>query len=185
MANVEGAKKKLLAAKESVNDCLKSIQELQAKTDQLQDSLPGLSREVENVGKIKQIALDNFALHSNKESESELKRARAGYESAVKQRAETNELIEACDRGLKKQESEFARLNNASEMAKRQCWQAVADEIKSAIPSEVFESIKKLQVIGSQCGQTRPWLLDRLFPNIPSGEFQTIRSELVEKYGID
>ena len=178
------AKSKFEAAKKVVEDCTKSIQTLQAKVDQLQDSLPGLTRAVEDVEKAKTAALDAFALNSNKQAEAALKAARQAHENAQKKLSETHELTEATNRALTKQQAELIRLNNACELAKRECWQAVGDEIKSAIPSEVFESIKKLQVIGSQCGQTRSWLLDSLFPNIPSGEFQTIRSELVEKYGI-
>lgn len=183
--SVTEAKKNFEVAKAAAENCKRSISELQKKSDILEESLPSLTQQIENAEKAKTAALDNFALHSNKESESELRRARAGYELARKIHNETNELVEATNRALKRQESEFVRLNNASEMAKRECWQAVADEIKTAIPSEVFESIKELQVIGSQTGKTRQWLLDSLFPNIPTDEFQTIRNELCEKHKIE
>src|SRR3990167_1130638 len=119
---VDEARQKFEVAKKAVSDCQSSIQTLQAKADQLQESLPNLSRAVEAAEKAKQVALDNFALHSNKESESELKRARTACEQAARQRIETNELIEATARALKKQEQELVRLNNLCELAKRQVW---------------------------------------------------------------
>lgn len=183
--SVNESKAKFEAARKAVSDCQSSIQTLQAKTDQLQDSLPNLSRVVEAAEKGKQVALDSYALHGDKQSESELRKARTAAEQAVKQRAEINELVEATARALKKQEQEFVRLNNLCELTKRECWQVIANEIKSAIPSEVFEFIKELQVIGSHCGQTRQWILDSLFQNPSSGEHQEIFGQLSKEQGID
>lgn len=183
--SVNEARGKFEEAKKAVDDCTSSIQTLQAKADQLQDSLPGLSRAVETAEKAKTAALDSFALSSNRQTEQALKTAKAGYEDTQKKLSETHELIEATHRALKKQESEFVRLNNASDLSKRQCWQAIAEEIRNNIPAHIFEAVKNLLVAGVQCCMTRQFILDSLFPNVPTDEFQRIRSELCEKYNID
>ena len=183
--SVNEARAKFEAAKKAVASCQSSITELQRKSDSLQESLPGLSREIETAEKAKTAALDNFALYSNKESESELKRARAGYESAVRQRAEANELVEATNRTLKKMETEFVRLNNAREPAKRQVWKSVFDEIQASIPHEVFDKVRMLIVCGSQMGMTQQFVLDSLFKNPCPKDFQAVRNELCAKYNLD
>lgn len=176
---------KFEAARKAVEDCQRAIAGLQTKRDTLGESLPGLSRAVEDAEKAKTAALDNFAMTSNKTTESALKAARQTHETAQRAYAEGNELAEATNRALTKQQAELTRLNNACELVKRQYWQAVFDEIKSAIPSEVFKNIQKLFVISNQTGQTRQFLLDTLFPNLSSGEHQEITSELCEKYNIE
>lgn len=182
---VNEAKSKYEAAKKAVVSCQSSITELQRKSDSLQESLPGLGRAVEDAERVKESALDAFALSSNKQTETALKAARQAHEAAQKAYSEGKELSEATNRALTKQQAELIRLNNACELVKRQYWQAVFDEIKSAISSEVFESVRRLQVIGSHCGQTRQWILDSLFPSPSGDDFQAIRSGLVGKYGID
>lgn len=185
MSNVEEARNKFFEAKKAVASCQSSIAELQRKCDTLQESLPGLTRAVEDAEKAKVAALDCFALSSNKQTESALKAARQAHEAAQKKLTETHELIEAVGRALKRQESELVRLNNLCELSNRECWQAIAEEIKNNIPAHIFEAIKTLLVAGVQCCMTRQFILDNLFPNIPSGEFQAIRGELCEKYNID
>lgn len=182
---VNESKTNYFEAKKAVSDCQSSIQTLQAKADNLQDSLPNLSRAVEAAEKAKQVALDNFALHSNKESESELKRARAGYESAVRQQSETNELVEATARALKKMDSEFVRLNNASELAKRQVWEAISKNYESKITDEVREYIAIITIIGSQLGRPRQYVLNCLFRNPTHDDVQEIQRNLREEYKID
>lgn len=177
--------RKFEAAKKAAEVCQESIRQLQRKSDTLQESLPGLSRAVEEAGKAKVSALDAFALNSNKTTEQALKVARQANEAAQKAYSEKNELVEATARALKKMESELPKLHTQADLQKRACWQAIADEIKTAIPSEVFESVRRLQVIGSQTGQTRQWILDQLFPNPSSGEHQEITSELCGKHNIE
>lgn len=182
---VAEARGKYEMAKKAAEGCQESIRQLQMKVDDFEGSLPGLNREIEPAERGKVSALDAFALNSNKQTESALKATRGAHEAALKAYSEGKELAEATNRALTKQQAELTRFNNAAELAKRACWQAIADEIKTAIPSEVFESVRRLQVIGSQTGQTRQWILDSLFPNIPPEDFQTIRNELVKKYGMD
>lgn len=175
---IEETRQKYLEAKTDVENCQRSILDLQER-------LPEISREIEQAEKSKRDALDAFCLKGDKITENSLKQARAGYDAAIKQRAETFELIEASERTLKKQEGELVRLHSECDLLKRECWLAVFDEIKSAIPSEVFESVRRLQVIGSQCGQTRQWILDSLFVNPASMEHQGLCAELAKKYRIE
>ncbi|HHT9136447.1 MAG TPA: hypothetical protein ACFYEK_04290 [Candidatus Wunengus sp. YC60] len=183
--SIEELRQRYVEAKKAVGNCTKAISDLQKKADDLQECLPEINREIELAEKLKFEALDSFALKGDRLTESELKKARVNYDEKLKTRAETNELIEATGRALKKKEAELVRLNAACDLLKRQCWQAVFDEIKSAIPSEVFESVRRLQVIGSQCGQTRQWILDSLFVNPASMEHQGLCAELVKKYQIE
>mgnify|MGYP001581424661 CR=1 FL=1 len=183
--SVTEAKQKFLAAKKAVSDCQSSIQTLQAKVDQLQDSLPGLSRAVEDVEKAKTAALDAFALNSNKQAEAALKAARQAHEDAQKKLSETHELIEAVGRTLKRQEGEFTRLNNLCELSKRECWESIADEIRSRIPEGVISDIQRLVVSSMQCSRTKQFVLSELFPNLNPSEYQTRRDEMLEKYNIE
>jgi hypothetical protein len=179
---VNEAKAKYETVKKAVSDCQRLISGLTKKQDELLEEMLVLKNSVERSETDETTAFDKFVLGKITQKELDLekiecRKAKTRYEDSSK-------MLESLGRGIKKTENDLQRLNAEAELSKRQCWQAVGDEIKSAIPSEVFESIKKLQVIGSQCGQTRSWLLDSLFPNIPSGEFQTIRNELAKKYGI-
>lgn len=183
--SVNEAKGKFEAAKKMVERCTKSIQTLQAKADQLQDSLPNLSRAVEAAEKEKQVALDNFAMTSNKQTESSLRIARTACEQAARQRIETNELIEATSRGIKKTESDLQRLNAEAELTKRKCWESVFNEVKEGIPKNIFGDIKTLFVAGGQCCMTRQFILDSLLPNLNPSEYQAIRDDLTNKYNIE
>lgn len=185
MANVEEAKTDYLKVKKSLASCHTSIAELQRKCDTLQESLPGLGLEIENSVKAKTAALDAFALNSNKTTEQALKGARQAHEDAQKKLSETNELIEAAHRALKKQEAELIKLNNAVDLARRECWQVFFDEVREGIPKNIFGDIKSLFVAGVQCCKSRQFILDNLFPNIPTEEFQKIRNELCVKFGLD
>lgn len=182
---IEEARKKFFEAKTRIEDCQRAIAGLQNKHDTLEASLPELTQQIENAERVKQTALDSYVLHDDKPSESELRKARTAYEQAVKQQSETNELIESVVRTLKRQESELIKLNNAVDLARRECWQAVADEIKSAIPKHLFGDMKTLFVAGVQCCMTRQFLLDTLFPNLSSGEHQEIFAQLSKKYEIE
>lgn len=183
--DVNEAKSKFKTAQKAVLDCQSNSQTLQAKADQLQDSLPNLSRAVEAAEKEKQVALDNFAMTSNKQTESFLRIARTACEQAARQRIETNELIEATDRSLKKMESEVVRLNNASEMAKRQVWEAISESYESKIKDEVKGYVSIITIIGSQIGRPRQYVLDCLFKNPTHDDVQEIQRNLREEYNID
>lgn len=182
--SIEAARKKYLEAKQAVETCQATILELQRKADTLQESLPGLSREIENAERTKTAALDAFAVDSNEKNSDRLKRARAAYDQAVKQQIETNELIEATHRALKRQEAEIVRLNEQMSIAKRQCWEAVADEIQREISEDMITAIQKLIICRSQTGGTRLHVLNTLLPQLNPGEYQEIRDGLMEQYDI-
>lgn len=183
--SVNETRNKFEVAKAAVENCKKSIQTLQAKTDQLQDSLPKLSGAVEDAEKAKTAALDAFALNSNKTSEQALKGARQAHEDAQKKLSETNELAAATHRALKKQEQEFVGLNNLCELSKRECWESIAGEIRSRIPEGVISDIQRLVVSSMQCSRTKQFVLNELFPNLNPSEYQAKRDELIVEYNID
>ena len=185
MTKVDELKAKFEASKKAVSDCQTSIAELQRKSDTLQESLPGLSREIENAEKAKTVALDAFALSSNKQTEAALKAARQAHEDAQKTLSESHELVEAINRTLTKQQMDLTRLNNIYDLAKRECWQSVFDEIRETIPGGVVDTARYLFVCGAQTGQTRQWILDSLFQNPSSEEFQEVRKQITKKYGIE
>jgi predicted nucleic acid-binding Zn-ribbon protein len=185
MSDIETARKEFEEIKKAVKDFQRTIAGLQNKHATLEASLPELTQQIENAEKMKQAAIDSYALNGDEKSESKLKQARVAYEQAVKQRAEISELVEGVERSLKRQEACLQRQNITLDLVKRQHWQAVFDEIKSAIPSEVFKAVKQLQVVGAQCGQTRQWIVDSLFPNLPTEDYQEIRNEICEKYKLD
>ncbi|TVM04050.1 MAG: hypothetical protein CV087_02340 [Candidatus Brocadia sp. WS118] len=180
--SIEAAKKNFEVAKKAVEDCQRSIFDLQKKCDSLQESLPGLGREIENAERAKASALDDFVLLNNKESDSRLRQARASHEKAQKDVIETNELIGATHRGLKKQEAELIRLNEQMSVAKRLCWEAVADEIEKKISVDVIAVIQKLIICRTQTGGTRQHVLNMLIPQLNPGEYQSIRENLMEQY---
>ncbi len=183
--SVNEAVSKCRESQKAVVSCQSSIAELQRKSDTLQESLPGLSREIGNAEKAKTAALDNFAMTSNKATESALKAARQAHEAAQRAYSESNELVEATARALTKRQAELARLNTEAELSKRQYWESVFNEIQASIPHEVFNEVRMLVVCGSQIGRPRQFILDSLFPNIPTEEFQEIRNELCAKYDLD
>lgn len=183
--SVNEARAKFEAAKKDVERCQGSTTELQRKCDTLEESLPGLTRAVEEAGKAKVSALDAFALNSNKESESELRRARAGHELAQKTNNESNELVEATHRALKRQESELVRLNNVCELVKRQVWEAISESYESKITEEVREYIAIITTIGSQIGRSRQFILDCLFSNPTHDDVQEIQRNLRKEYGVE
>lgn len=185
MANVEEAKTDYLKVKKSLASCQSSIAELQRKCDTLEESLPGLTRAVEEAGKAKVSALDAFALNSNKTTEVTLKGAREAYDNTQKKLAETHELAEATHRALTKQQAELTRVNNACELAKRECWESIAGEIRSRIPEGVISDIQHLVVASMQCSKTKQFVLSELFPNLNPSEYQTMRDELSTKYSIN
>lgn len=183
--SVNEAKAKFEEAKKDVERCQHSIRELQAKCAELEESQPKLSQSVEEAEQAKVAALDCFALSSNKQTESALKAARQAHETAQRAYNEGNELAEATNRALKRQESELVRLNNACELAKRQCWESIADEIRSRIPEGVISDIQRLVVASMQCSRTKQFVLSELLPNLNPSEYQTRRDELIEKYDIE
>ncbi len=181
--SVNEARGKFEEAKAGVESLQTRQVEITRKLDDLRENLPLFQRRIADARTERAKIFDAMIL--NEASRDDLKRCDKTLEQAEREYSESQEIYDALVRGVKNCETELPKLHTQADLKKRACWQAVGDEIKSAIPSEVFESIKKLQVVGSQCGQTRSWLLDSLFPNIPSGEFQTIRNELVEKYKIE
>lgn len=188
MSEIEAAKLRYLGAKRDVENCnifRKAIFALQQKADSLQELLPKLNEEIELGEELKRDALDSFVLKSDVTTETKLKKARVAYDERRKAKTETGELIEACLRALKRQEQEIVRLSMVCDLAKRQCWQAVFREIKSVIPENVFDSIQRLFVCGSQCGQTRGYLLECLFPGLNPDKLQEIRAELTKEYRIE
>lgn len=182
---VAEAVKKFKAAQADIENCQQSIKQLQIKCDELQESLPSLTRSIESAEKAKVSALDNYALHGSRESENELKQSRSVYEHAVKQKADTNELIEATHRALKRQEQELIKLNNVADCARRDVWTAVADEIEKTIPAETIEAVQKLIICRTQTGGTRQHVLNTLLPQLNPGDYQGIRDELMEKFGLE
>jgi len=183
--SVNEAKAKYLEAKKAVASCQGSIAELTGKVVSLEESLPGLTRAVEEAGKAKVSALDAFALNTNKTTEVTLKGAREAYDNTQKKLAETHELAEATHRALKKMESEFVRLNNASEMAKRQVWEAISESYESKITDEDKEYVAIITTIGSQLGRPRQYVLDYLFKYPTHDDVLEIQRNLREEYNID
>ncbi|MCF6154872.1 MAG: hypothetical protein E3K36_06385 [Candidatus Brocadia sp.] len=172
-------------AKQNVEACQASILELQKKCDELQESLPELSRAIENAKRAKTSALDAFALNSNEKNCDRLKRVRLAHEDAIKQRGETQELLEASERGLKTRQAEFIRLNEAMSVARRQCWETVADEIQKKISTDMIMAIQELIICKTQTGGTRQHVLNTIFPQLNPGEYQSSRDTLMEQYNID
>ena len=183
--SVNEAKSKFFEAKKAVEDCQRAIAGLRNKHDTLEASLPEITQQIETAERLKQASLDNYALHGDKQSESELKRSRTAYEQAVRQQSETNELIEATARSLKKMESEFVRLNNASELAKRQVWESISETYEAKITEATKDAVKTLVAIGCQIGRPRQFILDCLFRNPTHDDVQEIRRNLREEYSID
>lgn len=181
--SVSEAKLKHEVAKAAVVALQKKQADLIARVDTLRESLPGFQQRIAEARQRRQVALDAFILGEGEKSLFE--KANLALEKMEKENGTEREVMEAAERGVKSLESELPKLHTQAEFTHRMFWQAIADEIKTAIPSEVFKNIQKLFVIGSQTGQTRQWILDSLFPNIPPAEFQTIRNELVKKYAID
>ncbi len=182
--NVETTLQKYRLTKENVEVCQKSIIELQKKCDALQESLPELSRAIENTGRAKTTALDAFALNSDEKNADRLKRARVACEDAIRQRGETQEILEASERGLKVRQTELIRLNEAMSLARRQVWESIADEIQKSISPETIEAIQKLIICRTQTGGTRQYVLNTLLPQLNPGEYQEIRDGLMEQYDI-
>lgn len=181
--SVTEEKAKFFEAKKAVENCTKLLSDLTKRNDDFQESLPQLKDRVEVAEKSETAAYDSHVLE--KISAKELEKVKTECQTVKNQYAECSKMLESLGRGLKKTENDLQRLNAEAELNKRQCWQAIAEEIKSAIPSEVFESVKQLQVVGSQTGQTRQWILDSLFPNPSSGERQEITSDLCGKHNIE
>lgn len=177
------ARQKYLSARATVSDCQKLLSDLTKRYDDLQESLPQLKDRVEVAEKNETTAYDSHVL--GKISAKELDKVKSECQTVKNQYRESSKMLESLGRGIKKTETDLQRLNTESDLARRQGWQAVTNEIKGSIPSHIFEAVKTLLVVGVQCCMTRQFILDSLFPNIPSGEFQTIRNELCEKYNID
>ncbi|NUQ57698.1 MAG: hypothetical protein HUT38_04425 [Candidatus Paceibacter sp.] len=180
MSNIETARKKFEVAKKRVEDCQKAIFELQNRYDSLTESIPHLRRAIEALEKRETEAFDNYVL--GQITEKELKTVQADCQKIQAKEIEANKMIEALGRGIKKTESDLVKLNTECNTAKRAIWESISNELRESIPVTVFEQISKLVVCGAQCGQTRQWILDSLFPNLPSERFQEIRRELLEQY---
>ncbi|MBI2471361.1 MAG: hypothetical protein HYV59_08990 [Planctomycetes bacterium] len=182
--SIEEARGKYEVTKRAVSACQTAIQQLQGKADALSESLPELGRAVEQAEKTKTAALDAFALKSDKMSEAELKRARAGYESAVRQQSETVELSEATERALKRQQAEISRLQASCDLARRQMLEAIATEIQTNIPPDTFVTVEKFLIARLQNGGIYDFHLKQLFPQPDTTRTREIAKELSTKYGI-
>lgn len=182
---VTEAKSKYEMAKKDVERCQHSIRELQRKCDDLQESLPGLSREIENAEKAKTAALDNFAMTSNKTTESALKAARQNCDDASKKLAETNELVEATNRALKKMESEFVTLQAQKDSLRHQVWNSLFEQRAAEIPESVRATVKELVAIGLQCSMGLNFILPKIFPLPTNSEIQEIYKDQTIKYDIN
>ena len=178
------AKGKFEEAKKAVASCQENIKELQRKSDSLQESLPGLSREVENAEKAKATALAVFALNSNKTTEQALKGARGAHEAAQKAYSESNELVEAISRALKKRESEFVTLQAQKDSLRHKMWNAIFEQKAAEIPESVRVTINELVTIGLQCSMGLNFILPKIFPLPTNSEIQGNYKELATKFGI-
>ncbi|MBI5677733.1 MAG: hypothetical protein HZC52_04420 [Planctomycetes bacterium] len=183
MANVEEARKKVFEAKETVAESQKLLSDLTKRYDDLQESLPQLKNKGGIAEQNETTAYDSHVL--GKISAKELEKVKTECQTVKNQYAESSKMLESLGRGIKKIESTLQRLNTEAELSKRQYWESIADEIKGSIPKHVFDAVKTLLVAGVQCCMTRQFILDSLFPNIPTEEFQEIRNELCGKYDLD
>lgn len=178
----EAAKKKYLEAKQAVEDCQKLIAELTKKYDLLQEETTLLAGKVDGLEKDETEAYDNFVIR--KITEKEFEKIKNECQALKNKHVENQRMLEALHRGIKRVESDFIKLNNSCDIIKRDFWKAVAESIRREIPVDVIENIQTLFVCGSQCGQTRQFILDSLFPNLSTGEFQGTRSRIMEKFEI-
>lgn len=183
--SVNEARAKFEAARKAAASCQTSIAELQRKSDTLQESLPGLNREVENAEKAKTAALDNFAMTSNKTTESALKAARGAHEAAQKAYSESNELVDATSRALKKRESEFLTLQKQMDSLRHQMWNSLFEQRAAEIPESVRTIVNELIAIGLQCSMGRDFILPKVFPLPTNSEIQKIYKEQTKKYSIN
>lgn len=181
--SVTEVKAKFEAAKKAVESLQKRQVELTRKLDDLRENLPLFQRRIADARTERAKVFDAMVLGES--SKDDLKRCDKALEQAEREYSESQEIYDALLRGVKNCETELPKLHTESEIKRRECWLAVADEMKSAISSEVFESVRRLQVIGSQCGQTRQWILDSLFQNPSSGEHQEIFGQLSKEHGIE
>lgn len=184
--SIEAVKKNFELAKKAVDGCQHSIVDLQRKCDALQESLPGLCREIENVERAKTVALDAFALNGDEKTSKRLEMARAAFDQAVKQQIEIDELIGATHRALKRQEAELVRLNEKMSIAKRLCWAAVVEDLRLKISPDTIEMIQRFSLISStQFGGSYDFCLRLLCPQPGHDEGIAILQEFREKYQID
>ena len=184
MANVEEARKKFFEAKKAVEDCQRAIVGLQNKHDTLEASLPEITQQIETAERLKRTSLDSYALHGDKQSESELRKARTAHEQAVRQQSETNELVEATNRALKKIESEFVTLQAKKDSLRHQVWNSLFEQKSAEIPASVRATVNELVTIGLQCSMGMNFILPKIFPLPTNSEIQKIYKELTTKFGI-
>ena len=180
--SVTEARQKFEAAKAAVENCTKLLSDLTKRYDGFQESLPQLKDKVQVAEKSETSAYDSLVL--GKISAKELEKVKSECQTVKNQYAESSKMLESLGRGIKKTESDLQHLNTESDLTRREYWQSVADEVRKGIPKHIFDVVKTLLVAGVQCCMTRQFILDNLFPNIPTDEFQAIRNELVKKYGI-
>ena len=140
---------------------------------------------IEKLEKEKTDALAEFALNGDANSEAALKEARTALAAAQREFAESNELVEAIGKSLKRKQVELGRLHQAQDICHRQIWKAIFDEVQADISDDIFEDFKKLLIVGAQYSKTRQGILQDLLPQPAMEDFQKICKEMKAKYKFD
>lgn len=183
MSSIEEAKAKYLEVKKDVERCQNLLVELTKRHDSIQEEMPKYKTGIEEAAHREVNSYDDYVL--GKIGEKELLKIKSECQAGKVEYAESLKILDSLGRAITRTESDLQRLNAKCDLAKRQTWQSVFDSIKAGIPETVFDSIRKMQVIGSQCSQTRQWILDSLFVNPSSGEHQELCAELARQYQIE
>lgn len=180
--SIELAVQKYKSAQADVEMLLIKQRELTKRFDDTQESLPILQRNIEEKRAERQRMLDGYVLGEIEQSlfkkaDEALLKAENDYKTA-------QEICEALQRQIKIIETNLPRKHSEVDLLKRQIWEAIAEEIKASIPQEISTLVGQLIICGTQTGKTRAWILDQLFPSLPSEKFQEIYKEIVTEYEI-
>jgi chromosome segregation ATPase len=157
--------------------------ELEKKQKDLLSKVPELTRKNEQAAKDKETALDRFV--SGQIDRNALDTARETAEQAEKATKESQELLDAIERTLKKASQDFPGLNQNLLSAERILWRHVADDIKADVLQAVGDKVLKAYAAsckGSGHVGPLPNFLPALFvENAPSGHLTTERIRELQK----
>lgn len=181
--SVAEAKKRFDEARGNVQELLKKQQELIQRQDDVRENLPRLEHICQEARSGREKIADLVVL--GERPKSELIKADERL-TEVEKNLETERLLhDAIARQVKVLENNLPKKHGEIDLAKRQIWEAIVEEIKGAIDAETFKTVERYMVAILQLGGSYEAQLQKLFARPLSERFQEVYKKIAEQYKID
>ncbi len=181
--SISELKTSLLQARKHVEDLKQKQTELTSRLTDCRESLPMLRMKIAEARQERQRTSDKVIL--GEASTDDLEKCDKLFTESEERHSKSQELFDVLAREIKVLADGIPKAISEGEAIRRRLWEAIAEQLKSEIPTKIFDLVEKWLSVKTQLGQDYEFSLKSLFKRPLDGKVQEIQQNLRKQYGLD